>query len=274
MNRDKLFAIGDVAKMFGLSVSTLRHYEHIGLLSPEYVDPASGYRYYDARQFEVLNTICYLRALDMPLSEIGAFLHNRDVDKIEEMLMHQQAVVKQKRYELDVMARKIDIRLERLRGARNARLNEIEQIDAAPCRLIWLEEKLRLHTYLDMEQTVRRLSENQTERLAFLGKVGVGIAKEHLEQGAFEQYDCAFLVLDDVEQSCGDVLEVQGGPCLRVRFRGSHTQAPEQYNKLMAYMAEHEMRPAGFSREITLIDNGLTENREQFVTEITVPIEK
>lgn len=272
MNGDKGFAIGQVAQMFGLSVSTLRHYERIGLLSPAYVDPASGYRYYDTRQFEVLNTICYLRALDMPLSEIGAFLHSRDVEKIEEMLLHQQKAVQQKQRELAVMARKIDIRLAGLRDARSAKLNEIEHIDAPPCRLIWLEEKLRLHTYLDMEQTVRRLSENQSERLAFLGKVGVGIAKEHLEQGEFERYDCAFLVLDDVEQPRGSVLEMEGGPCLRVRFRGSHTQAPEQYARLMAYMKENAMHPSGFSREITLIDNGLTEDEGQFVTEITLPI--
>lgn len=71
-----------------------------------------------------------------------------------------------------------------------------------------------------------------------------------------------------------DVLEVPGGSCLRVRFRGSHAQAPEQYAKLMSCMEKNAMSPAGFSREITLIDNGLTENREQFVTEITIPIQK
>ena len=59
----ELFSIGDVAQLFHLSVSSLRHYETIGLLTPEYTDPATGYRYYGPRQFEVLNTIRYLRAL-------------------------------------------------------------------------------------------------------------------------------------------------------------------------------------------------------------------
>ena len=58
----ELFSIGDVAQLFHLSVSSLRHYETIGLLTPEYTDPATGYRYYGPRQFEVLNTIHYLRA--------------------------------------------------------------------------------------------------------------------------------------------------------------------------------------------------------------------
>lgn len=46
MDKKNLFGIGEVAKMFHLSVSSLRHYENIGLLKPEYIAPGSGYRYY------------------------------------------------------------------------------------------------------------------------------------------------------------------------------------------------------------------------------------
>ena len=60
--------------------------------------------------------------------------------------------------------------------------------------------------------------------------------------------------------------------CVRVMFRGSHLQAPEQYGRLMAYIRETGLRPAGFSREITMIDYGLTSDPEKFVTEITIPV--
>ena len=32
------------------------------------------------------------------------------------------------------------------------------------------------------------------------------------------------------------------------------------------------MKPAGFSREITMIDYGITSDREKFVTEISIPV--
>ena len=51
MENKKLFQIGDVAKMFHISVGSLRHYEQAGLLKPEYTDPETGYRYYSVRQF-------------------------------------------------------------------------------------------------------------------------------------------------------------------------------------------------------------------------------
>jgi DNA-binding transcriptional MerR regulator len=76
----QLFSIGEMAKIFHLSVSSLRHYEALGLVTPEYVDPSTNYRYYSVRQFEPLNTIRYLRAMDMPLTEIADFLQNRDVE--------------------------------------------------------------------------------------------------------------------------------------------------------------------------------------------------
>lgn len=82
----QLFSIGEMAKIFHLSVSSLRHYEALGLVTPEYVDPSTNYRYYSVRQFEPLNTIRYLRAMDMPLTEIADFLQNRDVETIEEKL--------------------------------------------------------------------------------------------------------------------------------------------------------------------------------------------
>lgn len=67
MSEKKLFSIGDVARLFHISVSSLRHYENVGLLAPEYTDPSSGYRYYSVEQFEILNTIRYLRPHPLPL---------------------------------------------------------------------------------------------------------------------------------------------------------------------------------------------------------------
>lgn len=54
MSDQELFRIDEVAKMYHMSVGTLRHYEQMGLLQPEYTDPATGYRYYSVRQFEQL----------------------------------------------------------------------------------------------------------------------------------------------------------------------------------------------------------------------------
>lgn len=273
MSGGELFRIGEVARLFHLSVSTLRHYERLGLVTPERVDPDTGYRYYSARQFEALNTVRYLRALDMPLEEISDFVHNRDLDNIQAKLRQQRETVARKRAELERVQRKIDARLEQLEEARHCELDHIRLVEAAPCRIVWVGGALTIRDYHDMELPVSRLSRDEEEAVVFLGKVGLGLSVQALERGEFDRYDGIFLVLDRADRFAGETVDLPGGRCAQVRFRGSHGEAPAQYRRLMDFLTGERLRPAGFAREITLIDYGVTDDPSQFVTEITVPIE-
>lgn len=206
MEDKKLFLIGEVAKMFHISMGTLRHYEQAGLLTPEYTDPDTGYRYYGTRQFELLNTIRYLRVLDFPLAQIKAFLDNRDTEVIEEKLVHQKEVIARKQKELELISRKIDHRLEQL---------------------------------------LKR---------------------------SFQDYDRIFLLLDQEDRYDGETKTFPRQTCVTIRFCGSHREAPAYYQKLLAYIEEKNLSITGFSRETTLIDYGLTNNTDKFVTEIQIPV--
>ena len=268
----KLFSIGDVAKLFHLSVSSLRHYEAAGLLQPEWVAPQTGYRYYSTRQFEVLNTIRYLRALDMPLPEIADFLRDRDVGRMEEKLRLQRETVIRKQQELRRIERKIENRLQQLHTAQTCPLDTVELVEAAACRIVWMESSMKIEGYLDMETWIRKLDSSDVEAVVFLGKVGVSLSGEHLRQGRYTPYDGIFLVLDEEDNYNGEVQQLPQALCVRIRFRGSHAQAPEQYEKLTAHIAAHQMEVAGFSREITMIDYGLTNDLQKFVTEISIPV--
>lgn len=272
MNKEKLFSIGDVAQLFHLSVSSLRYYEKTGLLTPEKIDPDSGYRYYSTRQFEVLNTIRYLRVLDMPLPEIADFLQNKEVGRMEEKLRQQKETVVRKQQELFRIERKIEHRLQQLQEAQEAVLDRIELVTQPECEIVWASDTLKVQGSLDMEAPIRRLEQSDAEAVVFLGKVGIGISKEHLEEGSFASYDGIFLVLDKEDRFEGPTMTLPESLCVRVRFCGNHAQAGMQYEKLMQYMKSHRLQVAGFSREITMIDNGITNDPEQFITQICIPV--
>lgn len=272
MEMPKLFQIGDMAKLFHISVSSLRYYESLGLLTPERVDPDTGYRYYSVRQFEVLNTIRYLRELDMPLPEISDFLKNRDIDRMEEKLRQQKAEIERKRLELQRIERRIDNNLRRIRDAQDSELDVIKYAASPAMRIVWMDAALKISSSLDMEMPIRELEQSQAETALFLGKVGVGISAENLEAGSFEQYDGVFLILDAEDRFDGKTVLLSETQCVSVRFRGSHTEAAEQYRRLMEHIRARGMKPSGFSREITMIDYGITSDREKFVTEISIPV--
>lgn len=272
MDKQNLFSIGDVAKLFHLSVSSLRHYEDIGLVTPEYTDPDSGYRYYGARQFEVLNSIRYLRALNMPLTEILDFLGNRDVERIEEKLLCQKQAVITKQEELKRIERKIDNRLRMIADAKNSVIDMVCLTHKDACRIVWVGSSLKIRGFLDMEAPMRKLEQEQVEAVVFLGKVGVGISTENLQKSRFDRYDGIFLILDEEDHFTGETTQLPEALCVSIRFHGSHAEAPEHYRKLMDYITEHKLKICGFSREITMIDYGITNDTSKFVTEISIPV--
>ena len=144
-----------------------------------------------------------------------------------------------KQAELQRVERKIDNRLRQLHDAQTAELGAIHLVRSPACRVVWMSGALELHSFLDMEPSIRMLERSQAEAVVFLGKVGVGLSAERLLAGQFAPYD---------------------------------PEAPAQYARLMDYLRAHALAPADFSREITMIDYGLTSDPDKFVTEIRIPV--
>ena len=67
----KRLTVGEMARLNHISEQTLRLYDREGLFSPVHRDERTGYRYYDIRQSAQLDMIRYMKALGMPLKEIG-----------------------------------------------------------------------------------------------------------------------------------------------------------------------------------------------------------
>ncbi len=70
----QLLSIGHVARVTLLSVKALRLYDQLGVLTPAYTDPDSGYRYYHADQLRDARLIRTMRQIGMPLATIRRVL--------------------------------------------------------------------------------------------------------------------------------------------------------------------------------------------------------
>ncbi|AWT46702.1 MerR family transcriptional regulator [Streptomyces actuosus] len=67
-------SIGEMARDSGLGVSALRFYDRAGVLVPAWVDPVSGYRWYDPGQLEEARLLARLRRAGMPLADVRMVL--------------------------------------------------------------------------------------------------------------------------------------------------------------------------------------------------------
>jgi DNA-binding transcriptional MerR regulator len=73
-----LLPIGRFARLSGLTVKALRHYDALGLLSPARIDPMTRHRWYSSDQLEPARRIRRLRELDLPLPAVRAVLAASD----------------------------------------------------------------------------------------------------------------------------------------------------------------------------------------------------
>jgi DNA-binding transcriptional MerR regulator len=87
--RTATHTIRQLARMAGVSVRTLHHYDHIGLLKPS-TRTEAGYRLYTQRDLLRLQQVLFYRELDFPLEEIRAILDLPGFDQIEALRDHRR----------------------------------------------------------------------------------------------------------------------------------------------------------------------------------------
>ncbi len=267
---NELFSIGEISKLFNIDVRLLRHYDKIALLKPEYVNEETGYRYYSTRQFECLNTIHYLRSLNMPLPKIREFFENRDDKKMLEILKFQKQQVEEQRKQLDRIERKIENRLFQIEDVLHDEFNKIEERTFKNRDIAILKKELSI--FDDLEQPIRELAKrNSLNAVMFLGKVGVSISSFKLKEGRFDKFAAVFVVIEP-EDDCGENLScLPGGKYLTLRFQGTHKDAKNSYIKMLQYMKEKGYILTGDALEFALIDYGLTNDPSKFITELQIP---
>ena len=273
MGGEGLFRIGEVARLYGVSVSTLRHYERLNLLRPEYIDPETGYRYYSVNQFEPLDTIRYLRQLGLPLPEIASFINNRSLPEIQRMLELQLGEVRARQRELASVERQILNRLEQL-AASPVPLGTVAGGPLAARSMAVLERSIYPEDAASLELAIRELVSAGEGPGVFLGKIGLGVSAESLAARRFRPCDFLFAVLESGEAHSGRVLDFPAAEGLSIRFAGGHELAAPAWERLFERMDALGLAPGGPALEITMIDYGLTNDTSEFLTEIQLPVKR
>ncbi len=80
MKHLNLFSIGEVSKITGMHIKSLRYYDRTGVFKPAYTDPDSGYRYYSFDQLQ--NIIAVRTCLDsgITLNKFDQYVNDGAID--------------------------------------------------------------------------------------------------------------------------------------------------------------------------------------------------
>lgn len=86
------WTVKELARLSGVSVRTLHHYDAVGLLRPACVGE-NGYRYYGREELLRLQQILLHRELALPLAQIAQLLDAPGFDRAKALRAHRQTLV-------------------------------------------------------------------------------------------------------------------------------------------------------------------------------------
>ncbi len=109
-----MLTIRQCAKLAGVTVRTLHHYDQIGLLKPAR-QSENGYRLYDEQDLLLLQQILFYRELGLELREIKDILITPGFSPLAALRQHRQ-VLKARSERLDKLMETVDRTIEHLEG--------------------------------------------------------------------------------------------------------------------------------------------------------------
>ena len=146
-----LLKIGEMADFFQISVKAVRIYEKKGIITPAYIDPESGYRYYTPDQLHQLAALLELKALGFSLDEIKDVMVGESSKEVlykamQEKLRNWENLVIMAQSKMDA----IESISERLMGSKEAeKLRELTEEERA-----WLLVKLVCVENVQVQSTI------------------------------------------------------------------------------------------------------------------------
>ncbi|MEV5116762.1 MerR family transcriptional regulator [Peribacillus frigoritolerans] len=279
-------SIGEMAKLRGVTVDTLRHYDKIGLLKPFHIDPETGYRYYSISQYEVLGTIKELRSIGFSLEEIKQFLTDRNVKKSVQSLQKSMANIQEEIKKLQGIHNILMTRLYNIEHFTNSYSNsdivikqfeEREYIQLARS-VSWTDTENLYFGYLELENKIGGLIPALASN-----KFGDFIKKEYFDEirqssdfsANLSDYQSQSFILVQGEESEQPTKKIENGLFLCSYYGGlTREKMLTQLKKLLHYCDTHDYIITGDAFRIMQVDVSLTDQYDEAYYEIQIPIQE
>ncbi|MBO1624541.1 MerR family transcriptional regulator [Bacillus arachidis] len=269
------FTVGEMAKMHNVAESTLRYYDEKGIFHPSFVDPQTNYRYYTIDQFSLLDTIKFLRQLNISLKEIKKYIDERNPSYALNLLEKQQEMMLKKQREIEYSLAKINHKIEMMQEATASKVNHVTFKKLSKRKITALSIAPNVTDDM-LEYYIHSLQKNmkQIDDSLFSGDIGVTVSKEGLFQNKFQEYNSIFILLDYMPFQVDTAAVIQEGMFACSYHHGPYEETDGTYRELLKTIERKGYKVSGDAIELALIDWSVTENPEEQVTEIQIPVIK
>jgi len=270
-----MLRIGEFSKLGQVSIKTLRYYDSIGLLVPDSVDPESGYRYYSGGKLAELAHIHRLKCAGFSLEHIRCILHERpDKSELKELLVQQLSFVNKEIARVEAVQKQVHFLLHRLSEKETMPTVEIKSLP----EVIVASKRMILPSYDSLYKEAPLMGEAMKKHQAVCRKPAYCFNIYHDQE--YKTHDIDIEICEAVEQArqnADGIVYKQIAPVATaacILHKGPYELLSESYSILFEWMESGGYKPVDNCRESYIDGIWNTQDPEQWLTEIQIPVEK
>lgn len=264
-----MFQIGMFSKINHITIKTLRHYDKIDLLKPDYIDDFTGYRYYSSSQLPKLHKILSLKEMGLSLMEIKDVLNNEK--NIDEYLKLRQETLLEEMIDIKSKLLKIDNYLKDEREKISPIVKPLDEIIIASMKITVPSLDIYYDIVPSMEMEMKKQGAKCTNpKYCFLV----------YPDGEYKEKDITLEVCEAVVDFCEDSEMVKYkrlskvDNAVSVLHKGSYEYLRETYILAYEWIDHNGYKPVGLPRESYIDGIWNVDSMEDWLTEIQIPILK
>lgn len=264
------YRIGLFSKLCKSTIKTLRYYDEIGLLKPAYVDPDTGYRYYTSSQLFEVHSITGWRQLGFSLEDMMSLQRGSNTEHL----------LKQKKLSLEEQKKQISEQLSRITTLmrEDKKMNYHAVIKEVPDYIVY-SKKMIAPTYDAYFTLIPALGRQVMEKNPDLQCVFPGYCfityqdDEYKEEDIHIEYSEAVTAFG-IEADGIVFKKVPAVTVASIMHKGPYAGLREAYAYGVQWLENSGYSMAGSFRESYIDGIWNTQNEQEWLTEIQIPINK
>lgn len=273
---EKLYTIGEVAKLCKVSKKTLRFYEEIGIISPNHIHPENGYRYYAEDTMMLIPIIKYYKQMGFKLQEMmriqdkpTSFYHEHNFYKKLTELEEEEKRIQNSRQSLSDW-------LDLLREGNLVIKNQINTINVKYIEKICFYSLKQPFNYNYKNSIINIPWVNYLENYSCAITGPVYLYYDSYEKKASNQIKEASILQKPVGFISPEINQECFGECFfaAAYHIGRYDTIHKKYEEMIEWCDKNNYLCGAESYERYVIDYWTTQNEDAFVTEILLPISK
>lgn len=164
--KTQFFAVKDIVRITGVTTRTLHFYDKINLLKPTRLSD-KGYRAYSREDLERLQTILFLKEMDLSLKEISDIMQLSKEEQLQILKLHRQTLLA-KQQRLGTIINALDDyvlgkEIFNLDIFNNSPIFPLQEQYNREAKIVYGETE----KYKEYEKTIEKLSDKEKENLSY-----------------------------------------------------------------------------------------------------------